>query len=376
MKPASEAAPQVTAEPKIICLSAINLFTGGPLMVAREFVLALDRFLGEREVRLLVLCHRTDLWADLKTDRITLIEFPWVRRSWLLRLGWEYGYVWVWSRNRQIDTWISLSDVTSNVRARRQFVYCHNPAPFYRGPSAWWEEPKLEVFRRFYSLVYRINARKNEALIVQQLWMRAGLAEITGVDPCRIIVARPVVTRQDGNSPKLRGGVISIVYPAVPRVFKNFEVLFDALRLVTPGTVRVVVTFDGTENRYARRIYAKYGDLRDVEFRGYLPRTEVEALYAGSDLLVFPSKLETWGLPLSEFRRYGRPILAADLGYAREVLAGYGQACFFDPDDPHRLADLIIRASRGEPLPFEPSDEVVDAQLANDWAELFRLMHF
>lgn len=51
-------------------------------------------------------------------------------------------------------------------------------------------------------------------------------------------------------------------------------------------------------------------------------------LYNTSDCLIFPSKLETWGLPISEMKFFGKPILIADELYAKETVGGYDKVQF------------------------------------------------
>ncbi len=77
------------------------------------------------------------------------------------------------------------------------------------------------------------------------------------------------------------------------------------------------------------------------------PTPQVEALYLDS-ALIFPSYIETVGLPMLEARRHGRRIMASDRPFSREVLAGYPNAQFFDPFDSAALARAILRVSRGE----------------------------
>ena len=56
--------------------------------------------------------------------------------------------------------------------------------------------------------------------------------------------------------------------------------------------------------------------------------------------MIFPSKLETWGLPISN-SNYNKPILAADLPYAHETIGNYDKVNFFNPDDVNKLANYI-----------------------------------
>ena len=50
--------------------------------------------------------------------------------------------------------------------------------------------------------------------------------------------------------------------------------------------------------------------------------------YNKIDCLIFPSKLETWGLPISEFMAFDKPMLIADLPYAHETAAGAKYVAF------------------------------------------------
>jgi glycosyltransferase involved in cell wall biosynthesis len=68
-------------------------------------------------------------------------------------------------------------------------------------------------------------------------------------------------------------------------------------------------------------------------------QAELEMLYRDAYALVLPSKMEGWGLPVSEALWCGTPALAADVPALRE--AGGDLARYFDPEKPSSLADLI-----------------------------------
>jgi glycosyltransferase involved in cell wall biosynthesis len=360
-----------------VVVSSTNLFLGGPLTVGREVVAALRASpeLVRGELRVIVFCHRRALYADI-ADHANLewIELPHVRRNWLVRLFYEYVWFACWSRRRTIDLWISLQDLTPNVHAAHRVVYCHNPAPFYDGPRRWLLDPRFEVFRLLYGLFYRINLGKNDYAVVQQEWMRSALARRYGF--ARVLVARPVSSLRVSESQSLRerGGTVRVLYPVVPRSAKNHEVLVDAMRLLRDLPVELTLTFRGDENRYARMICSRAGDLANVRFAGFLSRDELEREYERADALVFPSKLETWGLPLSEFRRFGKPIFAANLPYARETLGGYSHSVFFDPSSPAELARLLRMLCANEALPFETPSVSTAPPFAADWNELVSML--
>ena len=364
----------------LIVVSAINIFKGGSLTIAREFLKELDDAgsSSDSHSNIIVFCHARDLYNDLQLKRTRFIEKPWSRKNWMMRLLYEYVWFWFWSWRKNVDAWISLHDITPNVNAKRQYVYCHNPAPFYSGGTVWRHEPSFELFRRFYKYLYKINIYKNEGVIVQQQWIRAEFISRYKIKPGKVIVALP--ERKSGQiSSKCyqrdRKRPFLIIYPAIPRPFKNFEVLLDAMVLLRPFAIELIVTIDGRENRYARKLYERYKCLENVEFSGYMHHGEIMQLYAKADAMIFPSKLETWGLPMSEFKCFGKPIIAADLPYAHETLFDYAHKYYFEPSDHVRLAASIKALCDGN-LPPQPRPETLEYEwpIARNWRELLGIM--
>lgn len=68
-------------------------------------------------------------------------------------------------------------------------------------------------------------------------------------------------------------------------------------------------------------------------------QAELRSLYAKAYALLLPSRMEGWGLPVSEALWCGTPALAADVPALRE--AGGGWARYFDPESPEELATQL-----------------------------------
>ena len=106
-------------------------------------------------------------------------------------------------------------------------------------------------------------------------------------------------------------------------MFKNAELALEAAAILERAGIanfELWLTFNGTENSYAAGLVRRYTGLKSVRFLGLLPRSAVFDGYSRAECLVFPSCLETWGLPITEFKSFRKPILAADLPYAWETL--------------------------------------------------------
>jgi glycosyltransferase involved in cell wall biosynthesis len=105
-----------------------------------------------------------------------------------------------------------------------------------------------------------------------------------------------------------------------------------------------------------------------------MERAEVFKRYKQVNCVVFASILETWGLPITEFEQFDKPLLVADLPYGHETVGNYSKAAFFDPTDAKSLANLMSAAMIGSLVfhPIEPRN--VRAPFATGWSELFSIL--
>lgn len=361
-------------KPRIV-VSAVNFFQAGPLSVYKDALTELSRNFAA-QYDLVALVHRKEFFS---IPGIQFIEYPEIRSSWLRRIKFEYYDLHKISQGMDAYLWLSLHDMSPRVHAKIQAVYCHNPAPFSRLElSDFIYDWKYSAFVLFYRYLYWINIHRNDFVIVQQAWMRDSFRKMYGVK--NVIVAHPrleaplekaVTDCPVSRSPQVK---FRFFYPAFPRVFKNAEVLLEAAKLLTSSKIEIWLTFSGEESRYARKLVERYRHLGNVKFLGRLTREQVFERYEDADCLVFPSKLETWGLPISEFKQTNKPMLLADLPYAHETVGTYGDASFFHPDDPTALASLMQKLSQGKLHPECAVAADIAAPFADGWRELFNIL--
>ena len=358
-----------------IVLSGVNCVSGGILSAFQEALSSIAHEYGG-EYEIVAIVHRRDLFD---VGGVTYIEFPAIKSSWMRRLWFEYNTLSRISEQLRPKLWLSMHDMTPSVDADIRAVYCHNPTPFY--PFHLREallDVKFGLFTLFYRYLYEINIKKNNFVIVQQDWIRKEFEHMYGIR--NVIVAQPtvngvsVVAGEEGQQSTVS---YRIFYPSFPRTFKNFELVLAAARILeNSGFVglELWLTLDGSENRYAARIRKRYAELRSVRWLGLLPRQEVFELYEEADCLIFPSRLETWGLPITEFKATGKPVLVADLPYAHETVGNYDLSAFFNPDDAAGLAEMMRRASTREAI-FAPAHCQEPAMpYARNWNELWRFL--
>lgn len=357
---------------RTLVVSGVNLVEGGPLAVLRDCVAAAREALPGW--RIVVLAHDAALIA---TPGVEVLAFPKAKSRWLRRLLLEWHGLGPLSRELRADLWLCMHDMTARVQARRQAVYCHNPAAFAK--ATWrqaWFDPTLYAFTLLYRFLYGAFIHRNHAVVVQQDWLRERFRQSYGVQ--RVIVARPQAQAPQAFVKPARAAPGKVfLYPALPRPYKNFEVIGRAVALLERDPSwqgRVRWTLAGTENRYADWLKRRFGHLRSIEWLGLQAPEQMHAQYEAADCLVFASTIETWGLPITEAKRHGLPLIAADLGYAHETVGTCDAAAFFAPHDPQALARALLAFERGEPVCRPVQASTPEPPFAADWPSLIRML--
>jgi len=368
---------------KTIVISAVNIVEAGPLTILRDCLSALSQWVADREgeFRVIAIVYKKEL-ADY--PHIEYIETQWPKKKWINRLWYEYVSLKRISKSiGPVYLWFSLHDTTPNVVAERQAVYCHNALFSYR-----WKfhdlffAPKMTIIAMLTKFIYRRNVHRNCYVVVQQVWLREAMNKMFAIDRSKIVVAPPtqpkVSTHTQGRA-GCRDKAISFIYAASPNPHKNFEVICRAVDILENHyhirDFKVYITVRGNENKYARWLYKNWNKLTSLQFIGFLSKEELQDYYDACEGLIYPSKAESWGLPISEFAVYNKYMLLADMPYAYETAGDSHHTAFFDPDNPAALANLMMLLIKGENQDFKPISSTVMAEpLANNWSDLFCML--
>lgn len=360
---------------KVIVLSGINLFSGGTLAIYKDILHSLVENKYDKKFKIIAFVYKKALFDDISGE-IEYIEKPLSRKSYFFRLWYEFIYFYWFSMKRNIFIWISMHDITPNVKAEFRYVYCHNPSMFYKFKlQDFYFAPKMVLFSLFYKYLYRINIKKNQAVIVQSEWLRKKFRAIYDLD--KVIVAYPRIQNREIPCTRSKDKNYLFLYPALPRVFKNFEIICEACRIINKLTnynYKVVFTIDGMENNYSRYLKRKYGQIREIVWLGLQTREATFELYGEADCLIFPSKLETWGLPISEFENTGKVMLLADLEYAHETAGFYEKKVFFDPFDSMALAREMVKCMQNRTNYAPDAVQKPEHFTAASWDRLFFML--
>lgn len=365
---------------KTIVISAVNIVEAGPLTILRDCLRYLSELAAGKDYKIIALVYRREL---VDFPNIVYIETQWPKENWFNRLWYEYVVMNRISKKMQpIYLWFSLHDTSPRVQAERQAVYCHNAFSFYK----WkWREllfaPKIVLFALFTKYIYAFNLGANRYLVVQQDWFRNEMANRFNFPIADVIVAKPQQSfssrREDLSYQFIDTDCYSFLFPASPNSHKNFECLCEAVKLLTQEQelprFKVYITVKGDENAYSRWLLKKWGGRYEaLLFTGFLSKEHLLKYYSTINCLVFPSKVESWGLPISEFAPYEKPMLLADMPYTKETAVGSKSTAFFDPESPDQLATYMKRLIKGDTSFLKPiPTAAINDPVVYTWDGLF-----
>ncbi|ARK09905.1 glycosyltransferase [Fibrella sp. ES10-3-2-2] len=359
---------------RLIVISGINMTDSGKLSILNDCINYLSEHFST-EWRIIALVPQLGL---LSAPNIEYIQFPLSKKRWIYRLYYEYIYFYFLSRRLKPYLWLSLHDISPNVDATVRAVYCHNATVFYRTPIKFFLfDSTLTLFSLFYKYLYKLNIKKNNFVIVQQNWFKTSFENLFNLR--NVVVAYPLnkslPTEQPIEVVRANTKNITFFYPTVPRIFKNIEVIAEATKILNEkgySNFEVILTFGENDNKYTKYLQNKYGSISNLKHIGFISRADVFDHYKSSHFLLFPSLLESWGLPISEAKQFGLPMIVADMPYARESIGSYDKAKLFDPTDSFQLADIMEDGINHRIV----YDTLIykEGEARKDWEQLFTLL--
>lgn len=123
---------------------------------------------------------------------------------------------------------------------------------------------------------------------------------------------------------------------------KNLPVLLEALALVrSRGTNAILLQAGGSPTNEQQALIAELQLDAAVRFLGKVTEATLAALYSASDLFVFPSLYEGFGLPVIEAMACGTPVVCGNTTSLPEVAGD--AAILVDARSPAALAEAIAR---------------------------------
>jgi glycosyltransferase involved in cell wall biosynthesis len=135
------------------------------------------------------------------------------------------------------------------------------------------------------------------------------------------------------------------LFPAHTYPHKNHLLLLQALDLLrSRHKLKPIVICTGSKTSFFRSIERGCRQLdldNQVRFLDYVSPMELKCIFSLCRFLIFPSRYEGWGLPVTEALRLARPVACSDLKVLREQAGD--AALYFNPTNTDAIANAIAR---------------------------------
>lgn len=338
---------------KKIVVNASALRSGGALTILRQFISEVPA----DGLEYLIFVDKSVSFSLLKNN-IQTVQVN--TRSFIKRFFWDICGLKKWLKRNHVVPLSAISLQNTNFRLNQRcpnYIYYHQSLPFYQ--YNWSFLKKSERSLWFYKIIYPFFValflnRKTE-VFVQLEFVKQGFVKKFNFDANRVHVVFPnldIPSIARNYHIAIDENALNLFYPADAHVYKNHQILFEALALIDKMLKKKVILYLTVS--FEECNFSEQFENVDIVFLGKITHQEVMWMFHHVDTLLFPSYVETLGLPLIEAASVGLPVFVSDLPYSREVLDGYEGAVFISYNNANDWALKINELSLSKSKRFVP----------------------
>lgn len=357
-----------------IIVNTSALRSSGALSIYLQFINYLSYFIGNNKYYIIV-------DSSVPQPKITGVTYIMDNNhSWRHRLYWDFIGLKKWALHRGIvpDIVISLQNTGVNINCR-QIIYYHQSLPFYKKKWSLFngEERILWIYKNIYPLFVKFFLKPNTDIVVQVPYIKRKFIEKFHVSDKKVHVLFPDTEKINDTEILpycFRDNFFHFIYPAIAKTYKEHKTLCYAMERLRKknkklySKIRVHFTLKENEFESLKLLIEKL-NLKDCFiFEGRLDHSVLLSMYKSVKGLLFPSTIETIGLPLLEAASLGIPVLVSDLDYSREVLENYAGVTYVT------CYDYDLWAEKIENLCFESKRYASLEQKESSWKQFFDLI--
>ncbi|MGJ0363442.1 glycosyltransferase [Aliarcobacter cryaerophilus] len=360
----------------IIFVNATALITGGGLVTLKQF---LENIPEDINFKYFIFCSDYSLQEEYNKKNVKYI-YP-KYKTGLKRLYWDmYGFQ-KWSNDNCIkpDLVISLQNTTVKFYNKEipQISYIMQAIPFVN--KNWnlfkKQERTLWFYKNIYPFFMSMNLGKKHYVVTQSKWIKYEFSNKFNFPLEKIFAIRPVIKLNDSTEKmNFDKNTFNIFCPSSAFIYKNNIEIVNALTYLKLGDydiskIRIHITVNSNDDSVLMNTIIKNKLSDNFNFIGRICYQDMLKFYSSCDLVVFPSYLETFGLPLLEAASFGKPILAANEGYAQEVISDYEGAQLLDINSPEIWAKAILKTLNNSKV-----YKKYKADFKESWKDFFQLI--
>lgn len=344
-----------------IVVNDIAATSGGALSILRSFYEYLAKNDCDNEWIFLLSDHYIE-----DTPNIKVLVLDNVKKNWINRLKFDCLDGKDLMDSLKPDVIFSLQNTMIFGLKIPQLIYMHQPIPFQKEKKfSFFKSNERKLFVYQYGIGYLIkkSLRKASHIIVQTEWIRQEVIRSTKINSNKVTKIFPDIGDCSIYVKEEKFDKNSFFYPSADYLYKNHECIYKAVTILgkkNVGCYNIELTITDENQR------EHISNIGQISYSSVLEKYNTSTL-------IFPSYIETVGLPMLEARQMGAIILASDCSFSREVLNGYENAYYFNPFNAEELADLIEKVINGKIIRKKIANQT-KMHLINSWEQVKNLI--
>ena len=277
------------------------------------------------------------------------------------------------------DVIFSLNNTGVRCIGVRQIIYYHQGLPLYNYHFSLIDKQDrgIGLFTKLYPHYVKRSLKSHTSVVVQTEIVKHLFTKRYHFPVERVFVAFPDVEKIDAASVtpfEYELNTYNFIYPATSPTYKEHITLLRALQTINDGDlrnrIRIHLTIKEDEREDLRSLIDTTELQHNIVFNGPMPHEKLLSMYKAADGLLFPSVIETIGLPLLEAAAFGLPVLANDLDYVKDVLKGYDGLKTVPLRDYKAWGGEIAKLCNDK-----PRYNSYHRESGSDWPNIFKLIH-
>lgn len=113
---------------------------------------------------------------------------------------------------------------------------------------------------------------------------------------------------------------------------------------------RLVIVGDGTDRPLLKKLTLELKLQDKVLFAGMVPNEEVPGYLAASDIFVFPSLSEGFGIVVVEAMASGLPVVTTNVTGLPEIIEDGRNGLLVEPESPEQIAEKVLLLAKSDAL--------------------------
>ena len=228
-----------------------------------------------------------------------------------------------------------------------QIIYLHQSIPFQNNVKFSFldkKQIKFAIIQYILGFIIKLGLPKANLIIVQSNWMKEAVLKDKKIKNNNIVIVPPNLNKEFIESlPNPEIDFTNFFYPTSDLIYKKNDFLINTFKKFNN-----IMHNSNTKYKLSLTMDNKLSETdNSIKFLGHIPRREVLRRMSSS-VLVFPSNIETFGMPLMEAKVIGGVIFAASTEFSHEILDDYENAYFFEMNNEEQLIKLLVKSVKNQ----------------------------